>query len=224
MITKTLYSASLKDIDSAILEIDTENIGKTVLNRPTDRYFYDPWTIKPEYKGTIWEKLLSTLEIPFGEARIVTLPSKTNYVAHSDIDDRYHLNLSGVLCYLIDIDDNEMHISVRDGRWYRMDTSRLHTAANFGNRFRHEIVVRHLLPENQIEIPVKIKIESKIEDMDEARFAFDYKLSSILNIGCKKGLVTDFNLTDNGPVFKCEESFVTEIQNTLDNKLQMVRL
>lgn len=224
MITKTNFSASVTDLELAVSTIDPENIKKTVLNEPTGRYFYDTWKIKPEYKDTVWEKLLSTLKTPHGEARIVTLTSKTNYVAHSDIDDRYHLNLSGVLCYLIDIDHNEMHLSSQDGRWYSMDTSRLHTAANFGNRIRHQIVVRRLLPENRLLSAVKIRIESKIEDMDEARFAFDYKLSSMLNIGCKKGLVSNFDLTEDGPEFACEQSFVPKIEEALGNNLQLVHL
>ncbi len=44
--------------------------GKNVLNKPTGDFFYDPWEILPEYKGTVFEELLAPLK-DIGEARII---------------------------------------------------------------------------------------------------------------------------------------------------------
>lgn len=221
MIETTPYFAAIADIDSAVEQLGSLEPGKQVINQPTGRFFYDPWEIKSELKGTVWENILLTLPFPIGEARIITLSSKSNYVSHSDIDDRYHLNLSGVLCYLIDIDNKIMHPLEKDGVWYSMDASRLHTAANFGNRLRHQLVVRKLLRENELHDPISVKIIPTIEDLDEARFAFDHNLSSILNKGCKDGVIDNFRLSDAGPEFNCEKYFLDELNRNLTEELRL---
>ena len=35
--------------------------GKNTLNKPTGDFFYDPWEVLPEYKGTAIEDLLKQL-------------------------------------------------------------------------------------------------------------------------------------------------------------------
>lgn len=222
MITKTPYTASDSDIKDSLLSLPSQESGKQTINQPTGNFFYDPWEIKPEYKGTAWERLLNSLGVTHGEARVITLESKTNYVSHSDIDDRYHLNLSGVNCYLIDLDTDTMYKVNTDKIWYLMDTSKLHTAANFGNRYRHQLVVRNLLTKHILINPVTIRVISTINDLDEARFAFDHSLSSLLNIASKQGLITDFELTKDGPQFKCEKTFLNSIRNSLSHELEVV--
>lgn len=192
MIRDTIYTVDLKDINEAKKFIPTAD--RTVINRPVKSFFYDPWELKDEYKGTIWEKIYNTLPTQKGEARIITLEQGTNYYSHADIDDRWHLNIQGNQSYLIDLDNKVMHSVEEDGIWYDMDAGRLHVAANFGCIPRSQLVVRQLLTRNTLKNPVKVIITITVDKIEtETRYRFDYKLSPWLNRANKKGLITNFN-------------------------------
>ena len=49
MLQKTPYKVALDGIDVIL------DKGKHDLTYPTGDFFYDPWDIKEEFKGTIWE-------------------------------------------------------------------------------------------------------------------------------------------------------------------------
>jgi hypothetical protein len=222
MILPTHYTTSLDDINKALTLLPSQEPGKQTINQPTGDFFYDPWEIKPEYKGTVWEQLLNDMGEIKGEARVITLTSKSNYVSHCDIDDRFHLNLSGVFCYLIDLDNNKMYPTVKDGIWYSMDTSKLHTAANFGNTHRHQLVVRQLLKHSNIKDPVNVRIVPTIDNVETARFLFDHTISSLLNTANKHGVIDNFKLTDSGPTFTCERVFINVLTSAISNKLELI--
>ena len=221
MILPTHYTTSLDDINKALTLLPSEEPGKQTINQPTGDFFYDPWEIKPEYKGTVWEQLLNDLDEIKGEARVITLTSKSNYVSHCDIDDRFHLNLSGVFCYLIDLDNNKMYPTVKDGIWYSIDTSKLHTAANFGNTHRHQLVVRRLLKHSNIKDPVNVKIVPVIDNTETARFLFDHTISPLLNAANKQGNINNFKLINDCPTFTCEKSFISVLDNATSNALEL---
>lgn len=221
MILPTRYTTSLDDINKALMSLPSEEPGKQTINQPTGDFFYDTWEIKPEYKGSVWEQLLNNLGEIKGEARIITLASKSNYVSHCDIDDRFHLNLSGVFCYLIDLDNNKLYPTKQDGIWYTIDTSKLHTAANFGTTYRHQLVVRCLLKHNNIKDPIDVKIIPRIDDVETARFLFDHAISPLLNIANKQGIIDNFKLINTSPTFTCEKSFVSVLEKALGNELEL---
>lgn len=129
MLTKLDYTVSLDLLQDAAQSLPLAD-SKSTINGPTGRFFYDPWMIKPEYKNTIWEKILSSLPFNVGEARLITLLPGQCYQSHSDIDDRYHLNIVGSDSFLIDLDNKELDEIVQDGHWYEMDASPRHSAAN----------------------------------------------------------------------------------------------
>lgn len=212
MIKKTDFAVAVEEINNAIATRHDLTESRELLNQPTGDFFYDPWIIKPEYKGSPWETILSSLKVTHGEARIVTMPSKTNYVCHSDIDDRYHLNLSGVLCFLVNLDNEKMYQTVKDGIWYHMDGSCRHSAVNFGNRFRQQLVVRQLLAPNKLKDPVSVQVVPTISDLEEARFIFDQTLSPLLNQANKQGLISNFKLINQIPNFECENSFLLDVK------------
>jgi hypothetical protein len=166
---------------------------KSTINQPTGRFFYDPWEIKPEYKNTVWEEILNSLPLDIGEARIIKLLSKQCYQSHSDIDDRYHLNISGSDSFLVDLDSRSLDEIVHDGHWYAMDAGPRHSAANFGQVPRIQLVVRKLLQLNELRNPVKIKLAATRLDNDDARFFFDQTVSVWLNRANKNKLISDFN-------------------------------
>jgi hypothetical protein len=145
---------------------------KMVVNEPTGNFFYDPWTVKEKYKGSVWDQLLSALPLNIGEARIIVLEPGKTYMAHADIDDRWHLNIDGTQSYLIDLTDKKMFELTADGIWYVMDAGRLHVASNFGQVLRIQLVVRKLLMRCKLTNRIKVKIEPAYVQHDY-RYTFD---------------------------------------------------
>jgi hypothetical protein len=94
MLERTDYKVNIPKFDGLFQGF------KTPLNEPTGNFFYDPWLIKDKYVGTVWEKLLASLPQPHGEARVIIMEPGSSYMAHSDIDNRWHLNIQGDYSYL----------------------------------------------------------------------------------------------------------------------------
>lgn len=191
MINSTDYRCAKELIEKSLLFLN-ELENPTTLNEPTGDFFTDPWQLKSEFLGTVWEEILSTLDTSFGQARIIRLEPASCYHSHADIDDRYHLNLQGEKCYLIDLDDQQMYEINDDGVWYSMNAGKIHSAVNFGRIARYQLLVRKLLPKNILQDSVRVKIFSPTLGEDDARFLFDNNISSWLNISYKKNLITDF--------------------------------
>jgi len=213
MISKTNMIVP-KELFNTIVDIVPHVEGKFVLNEPTGRFFYDSWTIKEEFKGTAWESLLAMLPA-HGEARLIYLKSATCYTTHSDIDDRYHLNLKGGYSYLIDLDNQQMYPVSQDHVWYDMNAGVRHTATNFGYCDRVQLVVRKLLLDNKLSNPVTIRISSNIRDLEMARFIFDDTISPWLNNANKKHIISDFKLSGYDVIFNMEESFISSLLEIL---------
>jgi len=188
--------------------------GKFVLNEPTGRFFYDKWRIKEEFVGTAWEQLLAMLPV-HGEARLIYLRSATCYTTHSDIDDRYHLNLKGGYSYLIDLDSQQLHPIMQDGCWYDMNAGPRHTAANFGYTDRVQLVVRQLLRDSKLHKPLSIRLSSNIDDLEMARFIFDDTISPWLNTINKRHLINDFRLKGPDVLFNLEELYLPSLLEIL---------
>jgi hypothetical protein len=222
MISKTPYSVDVNIIDLAINNIPSDEFRLTI-NSPTGRFFYDPWKLKDEFKNTVWERVYNSLPLTVGEARIIKLESGKNYISHADIDDRYHLNLTGVNCYLIDLDKGELHQTIKDGIWYEMNASVRHSAINFGNRYRYQLVMRKLLNSNVLKKSKNIKIRSLIVDLDEARYCFDDQISPWLNRANKRGIINNFSYVNNEVSFSINENYITELKdNTSEHFLIII--
>ena len=194
--------------------------GKFILNEPTDRFFYDRWRIKEEFVGTAWESLLSMLPTDIGEARLINLKSATCYTTHSDIDDRYHLNLKGAYSYLINLDSQQMFPIVRDRVWYDMSAGVRHTATNFGYDDRVQLVVRKLLNDSVLHNPLSIRLSSNIHDLEMARFIFDDKISPWLNAINKQHLINDFRLKNNQVLFNLEATALDSLVKILPKEFR----
>ena len=206
MLEKTDYSVKIPKIDASFDDI------KTALNQPTGDFFYDPWEIKPEYKGTVWEKLLKSLPEPHGEARVIIMQPGTTYMAHADIDNRWHLNLQGKHSYLIDLENLDMHNLNQDGYWYYMDAGRLHSASNYGSIPRVQLVVRELLTATNNTDLVQVTIKPATAQHDY-RYKFDSIVSPWLNRANQNKIIKDFEF--EGEVVK----FKTTIAELADLKL-----
>lgn len=222
MFTKSSIQVPADTFNQAINNLPTVDF-RLSLNEQTGRYLYDPWIIKEDYKGTIWEEILKTLPGPIGEARIVVLKPGSGYQSHSDIDDRYHLNLLGDrYSYLIDIDKQQLYQVTRDRFWYNMNAGPRHSAVNLGSTDRVQLVVRKLLNDVTLEKSVRIVIQSKGVN-DSSRFLFDDIISPWLNSAIKKSIVSNFEFEGNLVKFDISEEFVHEFTN-LDLSSFMVEI
>ena len=206
MLEKTPYSTILSNIDIIL------NKGKHDLTEPTGDFFYDPWKLKEEFVGTCWDSVLKSLPSGIGQARIIVLESPSCYNKHADIDDRYHLNLSGDEAYLIDLQSQEMFKLNTDGNWYEMDAGRLHTAISVGSEYRVQLVVRKLLKRNALIKPVEVTITSRGHN---SRFKFDNVLSPWLNRANKRGIITNFVHDGASVYFDIEDSCVGELEKVI---------
>ena len=202
MLCPTNYTVEPYLLEEAIKQSDKDEF-KLILNQPTGDFFYDPWAIKPEFVGTVWEDILNSLPLDKGEARLITLKPGTSYYSHADADDRWHLNLKSEYGYLCDLDNQQMHLLTPDGIWYDMDAGRIHSAVNFGHCDRVQLVVRQLLKSNILKNSIKIKIRIK-ETSPDYRYQFDRTISPWLNRANKKGIISNFKFLDTEVSFDIE--------------------
>jgi hypothetical protein len=221
MLTPTNYTVNPTLFQEAC-NLSPKEVMKTTINQPTADFFYDPWILKDEYKGTVWETLYNSLPVSKGEARIIILDPNQCYQTHADIDDRYHLNIRGESCYLIDLVRDCMHLLSQDGIWYNMDASFLHTAANFGRHTRIQLVVRQLLKKNNLKEPIAVLLSTTIANTDDARFVFDNTLSPWFNEANKLGFINNFSNSLIGVKFNIEASKLDSLKRMLPTEFKII--
>lgn len=212
MLTRTEYRVKLPKVDASFEDI------KTTLTRPTGNFFYDPWEIKPEYVGTVWEKLLKSLPEQHGEARVIVMQPGTTYMAHTDIDNRWHLSLQGEQSYLIDLENTSMHLLEQDGYWYYMDAGRLHVASNYGSIPRVQLVVRELLTATTMPSLVQVTIKPAMPQHDY-RYKFDSIVSPWLNRANQKHCLKDFEFDGEVVKFKTVLTEMSDLKLTKDFRI-----
>lgn len=205
MITATTYLVN-RDILTYMSEIQFKD--KLAVNEPVGNFFYDSWKIKQDFAGTAIEQALTKLPYPIGEARLIKLKSGTCYFSHSDIDDRYHLNISGDCAALVNLETKENFFMSNDGVWYDMDASPLHSAVNFGQYDRVQLVVRKLLKKNMLNKPIKINITPAGTNY---RFIFDNTVSPWLNKANKQGKINNFSTDGNSVELNVDEIYINEL-------------
>jgi hypothetical protein len=221
MITKQQWSCPDGLIEQALKECPISGQG-TVLNEPTGDFFYDSWKIKDLYKGTLWEQVLDTLPYTIGQARIIKMEPGESYMAHADIDNRWHLNLTGEQAYLIDLDNRVMHECVRDSHWSYMDAGRIHAATNYGSIPRLQLVVRELLFKSRQPVDlVSISMEPAYEQYD-FRYKFDKIFSPFLNCANQKYKLADFTHKTFTLSFKLERELLEEFKQLITPEFKVI--
>lgn len=206
MLTRTEYRFDVPNIR----QYDFVDL-KTTINQPSGSFFYDPWEIKLEYKGTIWEDLLNSLPFKKGEARIINMAPGTTYYSHADIDDRWHYNLQSQRSYLIDLDNEQMFLLNPDGYWYDMDAGKIHVACNFGSINRLQLVIRKLLIKTTCSKLVTVKIKPS-KPQNDFIYKFDNLVSPWLNTVNKKKSMKDFSFLNNEVIFKVNPDELTTLK------------
>lgn len=214
MITKQIWICPDGLIKQALKEypVTGEN---TVLNDPTGDFFYDRWAIRDLYKGTIWQQVLDTIPMPIGQARIIKLKPGESYMAHADIDNRWHLSLTGEQAYLIDLDNKVMHECVKDNRWAYMDASRTHAATNYGSIPRLQLVVREPLKRSRQPVDLVSIVMEQAYEQHDFRYKFDKIFSPFLNRANQKYKLADFAHTTFCLTFKLERELFDEFKQLL---------
>lgn len=184
--------------------------GKNQLNTPTGDFFYDAWTVLPEYQNTAISELLKQLP-DHGEARVIVLKPGESYSAHADIDDRYHVTLDAEQSFLHDIENEMMYPTKPDNTVYLMNTGVLHTASNYGYKNRYQLVIRKLLNKSDLYHPVNVFMTVK-NPVYNLRYLFDSSFSILLNRLNKQGKLTLFKKVSEYIVkFTVEETSLNEI-------------
>lgn len=214
MLTKTSFKTTLDSLEIAKNNLPSDEFRLTI-NEPTGNFFYDPWVIKDEYKNTVWNEILNTLTIVPGEARIILLEEGKCYQSHSDIDDRYHLNISGNDSYIIDLSKKMLFDLTQDGHWYYMDAGRKHSAANFGRGTRAQLVVRCLLLNGCNGNFVPITIESTLTDKEQSRYRFDMYISPELNKQNKHQWMRNFSVNKNSVSFEISTESLDALRSVI---------
>jgi len=220
MIKETEYYIPIDVISN--LSFDDFSNMKNSINEPMGNFFYDPWKIKDEYKNTQWETVLNSLNCDIGEARIIILEPGTCYLSHADIDDRWHLTLQAKESYLVNLDDDTMYPLKQDGNWYLMDTGKIHSAVNFSNQPRIQLVVRNLLKNNKLLNPVLVKIKLKTPNV-RYRYIFDHDISPWLNRANKEKYISNFehDSENNTVQFNIENSMIPSLKSCLGELFEM---
>jgi hypothetical protein len=156
-----------------------------------------------------------------GQARIIKLAPGESYMAHADIDNRWHLNLSGEQAYLIDLDNKVMHECIKDNCWAYMDASRIHAATNYGSIPRLQLVVRELLHNSRQPVDlISISMEPAYEQHD-FRYKFDKIFSPFLNHANQKYKLADFAHTTFSLKFKLEFELLEEFKKLINKDFKV---
>lgn len=213
MLNKIFRIVDEQLVEDAI-EIFPKDQEKLVLNEPMGDFFYDSWQIKKEFIGTVWESLLNTLSVRKGEARVIKLKPGESYMAHADIDNRWHLNLTGEQSFLINLDQQQMHLTTKDYQWYYMEADKIHVAANFGSVDRLQIVVRELLKHTNDTDLISVTISPNGNQFDY-RYKFDNILSPFLNKSNKDNHLTGFRFSGETVNFKISKSKISNLQSII---------
>lgn len=180
------------------------------LNEPVGNFFYNEWKILDQFKNTVWHEVLDLFPFPIGEARLMKLEPGTAYYSHADVDDRYHLNISGENSFLVDLDKNILHPTINNRQWCEMDAGIRHSAVNFGNKTRIQLVVRKLLQKNNLVNPVTVNISLETNRPDY-RYVFDEVYSPRLNRLVKQGLLDEFSIKGQQIYFTIEKDLLDDL-------------
>jgi len=201
MLKKTEYKFDLEPLKKLLESVKWDDRNRCNLNQATGHWLYDPYVICEEWKDTAFDSLLHSIPYPIGEARLMKLDSQKCYRAHSDADDRLHINITtNEYSYLINLEENIMHNLYDDGFLYYMDGSKMHTAVNFGPTPRIQLVIRLRLDRNENKNYDKVDLKF-IDPPYNLRYLIDRKISPLINQYCKSGEIGFFDLVDSDTLY-----------------------
>ena len=215
MTTQFCAKSLLRSIRDITLRQDRyDPMLKQDINQPTKSFYYDAWELKPQYNSQQWRDLFAQLG-PVGQAKIVAIPPAVCYPAHTDVEDRYHITLQGHMSYLIDLQQDKMYSTTVDNVCYNMDTTKVHTAVNFGYQDRIQLVIRQLLHRTVLNDACQVHIRPRvIDETHDQRLLFDTYILGWLNSANKRRIINNFDPMgkDVEVKFELERSCVAEFR------------
>jgi hypothetical protein len=161
------------------------------------------------------------MPMSIGQARIIRMEPGESYMAHADIDNRWHLNLTGEQAYLIDLDDEVMYKCERDYRWAYMDASRIHAATNYGSVPRLQLVVREPLRCSRVPVDL-VSISMVRGSQHDFRYKFDKIFSPFLNRANWAHKLADFAYTEFNLSFKLERELLEEFEKLVNTEFKVM--
>lgn len=210
------YTNIQVDLDPIIEQVNQLNFEKRLtLNYTDGKLLNGPYKTKPEFINTPLGNLLDMLGNP-GEARLLKLDCAESYTAHSDPDDRIHLAITtNPHAYLIDCDNQKMYHLPSDGKIYKMDTSLMHVASNFGARPRIHLNIRIALPE--FKSPgYRLKLDGGDYDWKQEAYTV---LMSFFNKAIKQKLITGYEkVSEREVLLNCDIKILEPYIKSLRDK------
>ncbi len=189
--------------------------NRSYLNSTDGNLLSGKYQIKEELKDTPLGNLLESLG-DIGEARLLKLESGETYTAHTDPDDRLHLVIeTNPYCYIINLDNQQMHHFPVDGKLILMDTSVTHVAVNFGGRPRIHLNIRIKLPKFQLP-GYRIKVLGGDYDWKQELYI---KMMGFLNQSIKQGTVQGIEkVNERELLLNCDQSVLDFIKADVESK------
>lgn len=120
-----------------------DNVDDYVLNAG-QRFIYTEFNyMNSIFLNTIWEETIKLLPCKISRARIMIMKPESVLSIHRDIEPRWHLALfTDPACLFYDHDSQTAFHIPADGYFYRIDTTRVHTAFNAtANFYRIHLVI-----------------------------------------------------------------------------------
>lgn len=213
-LTEINFKYDIESLLPLLSKVQWDEKNRCQLNRATGHWLYDSYEISDEWKDTEFENLLNSLPFSIGEARLMKLSFGDCYSAHADVDDRLHMNLiSNEHSYLIDLTETRMYPLLPDGKLYRMNGGKVHTAVNFGSTDRIQLVIRIPL-EKYSRSDFVVRTIEFLNPVFNLRYILDNHISTYINYAIKAGEIGYFNpLTETKIEFHLSpESFDTLLE------------
>ena len=159
----------------------------------TDDFYYGERHLLPQYKNTELERLWNTLDRP-GECQVMVMDSGRCYRSHCDVDNRWQFALSAGESYLIDTENQHLWPTQMDGCLYYLNTTYVHSAANFSFSPRFQIVIRQRLQRNELYNPIPVWMHHASQDVTHknySRYRWDQLVQSWLNCNINQTRTVD---------------------------------
>lgn len=169
------------------------NTVPIAIHTHTDDFYYGERHLLPQYKNTELERLWNTLDRP-GECQLMVMDSGRCYRSHCDIDNRWQFALSTDESYLIDIENQHLWPTQMDGYLYYLNTTYVHSAANFSFSPRFQLIFRQRLQRNELHDPITVWMHHPSQDTthkNHSRYCWDKRVQSWLNCNINQTRTVD---------------------------------
>lgn len=213
------------NIIQELLEMFENSNEKTIIcTDETRNKYYEPAVLLDSYKGTAIETVLNTIPETVSLLAIIIQDPGDSYPIHTDIQDRYHLNIKSKHSYFLDFEENKLMPIHTDGKLYVMDTGIYHSASNYGNERRIQLGAAKMLTPKNIKKPQPVMIEF-LGEVTQQDYYFNYYIMPWLNKADKKNIIDNYNRPKNNKMFfTIEKEFIKEIDNICTKYFKFVKL